>query len=542
MAQSETGLIHTKASYAPDLEIGILNSSNIEVFLYDSAYQYLKEQEKAFYDSVFPGEGIQDIDTFLAKIRKLLEDAQKDIQCLKNFTNASLVKYLPKKKPNLFEQNAKLIFYGDIKQININIRNDFCIIEGGFSISITPDNVQSIKGALNDVLKRDEKDIRRFHQESNKITRNLTKILSKSIEKNFKYKNLFRVQIDENATSPMIKEFDIREVSKQKYNMDNVGEILNDPNRKKEASQLRMEARKSIAKMKDFLFSKASGCSIEMKEAMNETWKEIFPPDGEDILLKRFFFEGENYSKALLGQVGEFANDVFIRYLAKKTRNSSSILTKIIGSMREGGQQPHSDLQIMLACGAKINFQTKNVNAERNIKVNTDAGLISKNFGENMISPLVNYYTNTSYQAVHGNIIEEIELVLQNLFFRSMNLNIKAGLDELQTNTFYYVGGNNIIPGSEIIRHLRTTEKPQFHISGGGVSSNSDEGYASGKPPVFITGGYWKYPKGKNRGEMVPGKDNASKFSKAASSISISTSFNISNLINSGRFELFKAY
>ena len=143
-------------------------------------------------------------------------------------------------------------------------------------------------------------------------------------------------------------------------------------------------------------------------------------PVGEDMLLRNFFFEGKNYQKALLGQPGEFYNKVILLYLSKKVNNPVGI--NIIGSLLKGGQQPHSDLQIMVGLNADIGFQTKNVNvhSKKNIKANTNADLIRNNFGDNMISVLVNYFTNTDYAPSHNDVLDSIKDILEDRFFQAI--------------------------------------------------------------------------------------------------------------------------
>ena len=527
-------VIHTNSTYAPDLNVNITNDKGEIDALFDQAFNHLKEQELAFYHQFFSD--VNDIDTFIQRIRDLLNKSENDMKCLKSFSNIQLSKYLPDRTPAYFEQGHRIILKGDAAKIDCNYTGENFKMSGIIYIDVVPENAQRIKHLLNVGLGRTNK-VTAFDENTNKITSNLVDMLRKQ-----RFGDLFTIQ---EATSPqsnpLLTEFDIRTVSKAKYNKENIEQLLKDPSRKEEASKLRMEARKSLYAMRDFIFSKMSGTTPAFQEAVKETWKEIFPSVSDDILLRNFFFEGENYIKSLLGQGGEFFNDVIIRYLNKVVPNDNPILVQIIGSSIKGGQQPHSDLQIMLACGANINFQTKNIDSQRRIETNTNAELIAKNFGNGVIVPLVNYYANASYSSTHGDIIPEIEELLSNRFFEAMNLNIREGLDNLQTNTFYFVGGNNIIPGSEIIQHLRVSN-PTFSITGGNVNSYTDFGYAAGDPPTFIELKYWKYPKGQNHGKMIPWVKNEYDFNAAARSISISTSFSVSALINTGRFEIFNAY
>lgn len=542
-----SGVIHTNSTYAPDLSINIVNNKDNIDALYNDAIDYLKEQERHFYHQFF--DEADDIDTFIQLMRELLNKNENDINCLKSFANYNLSTFMPDAKPRYFEQGHRIILKGEAAKIDCNFTGKNIQSEGAIYIDIIPQNAQRIKHLLNVGLGRENWNVGKFDESNNKITRNLVKMLEQK-----RFGDLFTIEVanQKPGNNSKLQEFDITTVSKYEYTKENLDILFKDPTKKDELSRLRMEARKSINKMKEFIYSKMGGTSLEFQEAVKETWKEIFPSMGEDVLLRNFFFEGENYTKALLGQNGEFFNQVLTRYMNKISPKNKPMLSQIIGSNIKGGQQPRSDLQIMLACGAQINFQTKNIDADTTqIETNTSAELISKNFGVDLIDPLVNFYANASYESTHRNIIPDIENFLSSHFFQAMNLNIREGLYDLQnglggsqTNTFYFIGGNNIVPASEIVQHLMgKTTKPRFTISGGRVSNvYTDTGYAMGNPPNYIFLHYWKYPKGRNSGEMEPWDANEPNFRKAASSISISTSFSVNALLNSGRFELFDVF
>ena len=538
MAQGANLLIHTDSAYAPGLDISITQGNYSLTDLYDAAYDNLRTAELAFYHHFY--KDVDSIDEFIHRLRDLFAEAEKDAAYLKRFTNANLSKYIPNSLDFYFNQNYRIKVTGDINKIALSFKGESCYMEGDLYITISPENARLIKHILNEGLNR--RGNNRF-QDNDKITQNLVDILSLN-----KTNGLFQIIAGNNPTQPKNQEFDITAVSKKEYTKKNLDDLFksNDPAKKEQLSQLRMEARKSLNEMKNFLFSQLppndeSGKN-PMREAVEEVWKEIFPSMGEDVLLRNFFFEGKNYAKSLLGQGGEFYNEVLIRYLAKKTDNP--VLSKIIGSIVEGGQQPHSDLQIMIEVGADIappNFQTKNVKGTKRIEVKTNASLIQPNFGPGMTSALVNYYANTDYETAKGDIITEVKDLLQERFFQAMNLNVAPKLDDMQTNTFYFVGGDKIIPGSEIIQDIQNLgqeERPRFDISGDKVSpSLSNEEYEKNFTEYF----YWKYSKGHNIGpeNMIPTPKNPPAFRKAATSISIKTSFDVSALIDSGRFTIF---
>lgn len=527
MSKGENLVIHTNSSYGPALSAEV-RSGNYDLYVYYfSAYNHLRSAELSFYHQFFPD--VDTIDEFLNRIRELFKNAEGVEEYLKRFTNANLSKLLPKKLP-YFEQGYQIEIDGDLEKIIFDYDGPSCHMEGDLYLAINPENVQLIKHILNTVLNRSGNN--KF-QDSNKITSNLVKTL------NTEGKKMFNITA---STSPLREEhknFDITAVSKPEYNKENIMKLMKDtsPEGKRKLSELRMQMRKSLNEMKQFLFNGLPGDS-DLRNAVEETWNSVIPK-GEDVLLKNFFFEGQNYAKALLGQGGEFYNKVIISYIGKKVGNP--VGAQIIGSILKGGAQPRTDLQIMTSLGANIGFQTKNVNGKRNIAVNTNASLIQDNFGDGVTSTLVNYFANTDYASSYGSILESIKKLLEDRFFQAMNLNIKPELDDMQTNTFYFIGGSHIIPGSEIINEIMnsdTSERPQFEITGSRVNpSLSNQEYKDNFTKYF----YWKYPKGENSNPstMVPTGENTGAFSKAAASISISTSFSISAMIDSGKFRIF---
>lgn len=536
MSTGQLGVIHTKSSYAPQLNISVLNNKYMIDGLFDLAYDHLVMEERKFYHQFFPD--VNDIDTFLKRMRELLTKSQRDAECLRRCTHEELKDFIPK-EATVFERDWKILITGDIQKIMLKYQSTSqgltTTMNGQLYLKVVPENIGLIKKIINDILNR--KGANKF-KDNDDATRNLINFIKNQKDT----PSIFKIEGSDQSSAkaaPRQEEFDITQVSKVKFTKDEVDKVLKSGDQEA-ISQLRMNMRTALYKMKDFLYSRISGGSNELKQAFNETWKQVFPSMGEDMLNRGFFFEGLNYRKSLLGAGGEFYNQVWIRYLNLLT-NNKTIQAKIIGDTYVKGQQPHTDLQIMLDCGAVIGFQTKNIDETGSVDVKTNASLIASNFSStNLVDVLVNSYANTSYG---DRAIKEIEEFLADYFEYSMNLNVEKGLDELQTNTFYFISGNNIVPCSEIILHLKNrSTKPVFHISGANVEGYSDDEYeeriGKKKRPRFISLHLWKYPEGHNSGLMVPGDNNANLFERAAKNISISTSFSVSSLLSSKRFEL----
>lgn len=529
---SFNGVIHTKSSYAPDISVDIVNhSAGLSEYLYTEAYEYLRKEEAKFYNQFFPDKGITEIDQFTAAIRALISSSKEDIKHLSKFCNQNLSKYVPGLPTTIYDAKYKMILEGEIKEVALNLgvsKKDLCI-------AITPQNLPRVKKTINKVFNRN------FDPKSSSTKYLREFITSEDFSQYFKA----TVTLNRGEVPKILKEeFDITQVSQDKFTKKGREEILKGSS--EDAQKLRMDARKALNNMKKFLFT-GKNISKELQEAIDLTWNDIFSVMGDDILAKDFFFEGGNYVKALLGQGGEFYNKVILEYIDILTRKEGAnrILKRIIGSAVLDGQEPHSDLQIMLDCGANINFQTKNINEQHSIEVNTNALLIQPNFGADIIDPLVNYFSNEDIQKRYNGLLNKIQDILSNRFFEAMNLNISEQLDQLQVNTFYYIGGNKVIPCSKIIADIKQRNdngrQSHFVISGNQVTSHDDDYFRKNFNEIY----YWRYPEG-TRGvrpdDMVPTTKNIRDFNRNAAAISISTSFSLNSLFSQdkGSFELFR--
>lgn len=544
MSSGELGVIHTKSSYAPDLSVSIVNGKDSMSINIQGAIAHLRDKELQFYHSFFPE--VNSLEGFLKKVRELFEANEKDRQIFEGFTNANLQKFLPDYKPPVFERGYKITFIGDAQNINfekLNTQNDSIIVEvlkGEKSISVVPENAQIIKKIINAGLNRTQ-NFNAF-RDNDTISKNLAKLLSTN-ESNKIIEDVFEVEVGDAPKRKEIEVFDVVKFASKSngqgfWKKSDLAKLRKSDRNLPEVQAAIKEIKESINYIKNFLFKDYNSASDSMKKAMDSAWNGI--GGNKDILAQDFFFEGENYKKIILGQIGEFSNLV-LNYYLKNNRSNKAIppkLMAIIGSDFENGQQYHSDIEIMLACGADVNQQTKNINEESQIPVNTNALLIAPNFGDEFITPLVNLFANSDYR---GATIDDFKKVLEKFYYAAMNLNINDQLNQKQMNTFYFIGGEHLIPASEILKTLDVrTKRPSFNISGGNVSKNSDQGYRENFSDYF----YWKYPSGSvdvEPDDMTSTEKNISAYNKAASSISIQTSFSIPALLKSGSFKIFSA-
>lgn len=555
--KGDTGVIHTKSSYAPGLEVDLVSSNDSMIDL-NTAIGNLEAKELAFYHSIF--KDVNSYNEFINKVRKIFADNENDMLIFKQFSNKNLQKLLPDYEPPVFERGYELTLIGDAATINLAEVFDSDVISvinnKTLSISVIPQNASQIKRVLNTILKR--RGGNKF-KDNDDITRNLKNILdlgeagSKTIE------GLLEVSVSNKPIRKTNTVFDVVKFASKKKNKSEYW-------RKSDLKKLRemdpqslevkdaiKEIKSALKNLKKFLFKDYGRASEKMQQAMDAAWNETggsnLDKGGINVLSADFFFEGNNYEKIILGQIGEFGNLVFDKYLA--LHNNSGLppkLIQIIGSeikkAKEGGtgQQPHTDLEIMLACGANVNQQTKNIQDDSQIPVRTNAELISPLFGENFTTSIVNFFTNSDYKSTVGISLTDYIDILKDFYYAAMNLNINDNLDQKQMNTFYFIGGEHLVPASEILKTLekryQRDKKMEFVITGGRVPSLDDENYRK----QFKEYRYWRYTKGTNRSpdKMKPREDNMAAYASAAQKISIQTSFSIPALLKGGSFSIFK--
>lgn len=152
------------------------------------------------------------------------------------------------------------------------------------------------------------------------------------------------------------------------------------------------------------------------------------------------------------------------------------------------------------------------------------------NSGEFSFSPeekesIINVYFNSSYSkdgggpdTVAANIAKAHGPELLRL---AQSINTGAEADR---NNFFFIDGTYLVPGSVIF---------QIHIddlkASGPSPINNDEGFAPVKGqrhPLFVD--YWRYPKGKNSGDMIAVEHNAPTVSSIGSAVEFNITFILS--------------
>ncbi len=555
------GVIHTKSSYASKIKVSIggeIDSfENVDSeYAYKTAFSYLISREIAFYNLFFPNEGYagysgdmsvseSNYNIFMKAYREALKDRKQDIDFLKRFTNLSLSPAVPKINPSITERHYKIQLVGEVFQLakkwSAETKNFKIKFEEGMWLEITADrkNASLMQYIINEVENRYGANVYDYKKGtvSNRYKNYLSRLFAGEGNKIFNY-DLNTSNNSKSTTGTPTSVIDVTKVSNYKTKKAYWEEVEKEnPEEWEKVQQAAIEATNYIH---DFIFKGIGGCSNEMKTAVNNTWNGLgLDLENAKVLLEKSpFFQGENYNKAILGALGEFANNAWLEYL-KILKGKNDVIARIIGGgdLEEGiklSQQPRTDVQLLQSLGADagqvpFGFQTKNVQTSSTLPVNTTPALIEPNF-PGVSDVLVNAYSNSNSMSLLKGEIEDFKKQLEYFFFYAMNLNVSEGLDSLQTNTFYFIGGEHLVPASYIIKSLYDVRQKKsnlkFKISGGNVSSYTDAQYKKN----FSKNHYWTYEKGSNPSsvdDMIPTGENESAFTKNAKAISISTKFTV---------------
>ena len=170
------------------------------------------------------------------------------------------------------------------------------------------------------------------------------------------------------------------------------------------------------------------------------------------------------------------------------------------------------------------NFQSSSFLDEKKRSYTTKLNSGEFSFSSAEKESIINVYFNSSYSkgsdpnTVAANIAKAHGPELLRL---AQNINTGAETDR---NNFFFIDGTYLVPGSVIF---------QIHIddlkASGPSPINNDEGFApvpKQRHPLFID--YWRYPKGKNSGDMIAVENNAPTVSSIGSAVEFNITFILS--------------
>ena len=512
---------------------------------FDAAYEYARKQELAFYHSYFD---VDSYEAFIKELRSLFAKAGNDGQRIKSLSNAGLKKIAPELSINT-KFSYRLIIKGDLcEKIPFELLNSDTVHVDGEPVYITLNikSAQAIKSVINKEFGT------QFHHRTSSGTRDLRRWFEQMLKSTAEEEVV--KELSQNVTltrqtasdkdiivSDELKGFlfakDLSAEERQAYLRGDYGSEAR--------KQFQQEMGKALEQIKNFIFNSClhvnEGARYGvnkinvLKDAATETWREIIKEDSS------FFFEGDNLSKSVLGNIGEFQlalQDKYVRMVLQQTNNK---LGRIIGSIIEDGrQEPRSDYQLIVELGGDVGntivgIQSKNIGngSMQKVKVNTDLGLVAPNLDGGFVDAIVNSYFNTNILFETGNMTEYLIEYLNTFFWKGMNLNIGPGLNPTHTNTFYWVGGTALVPASTIIKTLNKglITNPEFTISKAAWTDRSDQEFltetADDGDPLFTD--YWH---GTWSSGWTATAKNASVYEQLLENTRIHTSFSMAHIFS----------
>ena len=571
----ENGFLHTSSSYytgggvknaekanffskeSTQQRSKMFNKKNIQDD-FDKALAHARKREIAFYHLYTDA---NDYDTFMKEIRAKFQMADHAGDRIRSLSNASLKKNydFKTKKPRIkfrIEVSKELV---DKAQIELTKANTpLAYFEEDAYLDFDNDtHLRTIKGVINHIKKipDDEYFTRHYDPFNRKHIRRTGKYDIESVARDAVREWLEDEMgpITEIATREIVGGLKVTAIPPSDDEKDGEVEIHPDlepftrftGNRVKDilangTDEEKKAVKDAINEVKKFLKRRLTLGDDEkgiLIDAFNDAWNSL-PQD--------FFFEGDNLIKAVLGNVGEFQKQLFIAYARHACKAYNTKLGKIIGQVAESGRgQSRSDYQIMVELDAPmstagseeeaIGIQVKNVDRYNRIEVNSDLGLVAPNLGEEITTAIANYSFNKDIAAKTGDMKAFLKKYLEEMIWRGLNFNVGDGLDPDNTNTFYWLGGDMIIPVSEIILHLRQNdelkqrgeklmEAPETTIDLN-PGEMGDEQFLNTKE--FIN--YWH---GNQYTSWTPASDNHSNFQKFIIGIRIHSALNFASFLN----------
>lgn len=235
-------------------------------------------------------------------------------------------------------------------------------------------------------------------------------------------------------------------------------------------SFLKEGVKKALETVRKFIINTlGQGASIEMKTALERTWKELIGPQEASFLNFSFFSQGGNFVNGVIGALGEFQTATIINYLLIKNNipiTQARIVANEFG--RTQNQKGKTDVQIKNDIN-KWGIQVKNYNifnTKETIGTNIhpfelqQAFYFSKanlNVAE-FYTFVTNYVFNETYQETNGeNDLEMFRLFMKQELANLMSFTTSKEIKD--TVEFYMIGGNSLVPASFIIRAIWQTEK-----------------------------------------------------------------------------------
>lgn len=521
--------LHTDSSYVMgdngfgrDSLDNLLNSPQ-ELLMMDikRAYYQLLDREQAFYNRF----GYSSADAFFKGIRNIMLESAKDFQILNNFDSnhisAALQKFKNYNNNHFINHMATISFECKDKPGEL-IMNELSKL-GGKNITFTGGKLTL-----------------GFEWNNNRLKH----IVNIAKNKHFKDKSKMDGIFNYIKSNPDIVQLTVH--SNQTSSSQNIS-ILDNPF-SYTSNELGVADKQILTNLKNqiinFIYQDLgiNNGSTELKIASKNVIDATIANKITDIS----FFEGGHggWISHLIGAFGEFRAAVFFDYLAMKCPNKeiANHISQIIGNQSgSNSQQYHSDLQILESFG----IQVKNYNSdiynwgskagqEKEVTVALHPLEIAPLMkDEEAVSYLINSYFNTSVESVSPN---DLEPFFEANALELLNLNLSTALN-IPAKVNFYLVGNSLIPGSEIIRQGFLEQEKTIMVSGTtiqGRKGSSDAQYNDKSAHPF-RGLHWWH--GNEKGGWLPTSENT--LSAWDRNISIRTKFTYKAFWDSGSFNIF---
>lgn len=501
----------------------------------------LEVKEIAFYQSFFPG--CSSYDDFIARLRELFINMREDAAVFRAFENTNLEK--------------------EFKDFGLEMGTDVGEIEITYSATSEDIDIEkllgniagvSVSGGVITIGTDVDKDITIVKEVFNKLFNTRYSINSKTGGASKRRLNEFFNRVEAGGDKALnelsqragitisgIKggvrtaQTKVRTSGMFDFNAESIKNAENDP-------KLKGQINDALNRINTFITGIAykNRASQIMLNAIKDTWNNSFSSEK----MRSFFFEKGGFLTYLKGAFGEFQTALFSNYLRLATGNSHLPEALISDTIKKGGEQNKSDVELLKGIGAQV----KNINLyatnkiESNIHLNNlSAATAGTPFSIDVSSFegfLANYFFNTDYQSSVQGSFEQLETILGGYFAEIMNLAINDAVDDKVT--FYFIGGGYLVPGSHILNQNHF-ERVKVSITSG-YKGMSDEEYMSRNRPrgrknqPFLN--WWQNDSSAEYGFSATDK-NSETFANIISKISISTGFFHGGAGGLGRYSIF---
>ena len=506
--------LHTSSKYLDGIDIGSFIEKQSQV---SSRTKSLEQKELELYKNF----GATSFKDFMNKIRELFSN-NEDVRALRRFSANNLQSYLAQNasRSNIMGQEVTLDFdVSRLKDLKIKINTKEVKADGkiSFTLKYLP---KEVKSKLNEIFGKHYIPEKEGMRAVNKFISDQIKNGTLAIESSNSPGNNSSVK-----TESFIPNYpwglyieEIREIEKE-----GKGPAYD-------------ELKKAQNEIKDIVFLKLHGgdsYSNELRRAMENVWNKNF---GHASFSAIKFFKGgktDKFITAVQGSLGEFQAAVLFEYINIKFGNLSNKAVSVIrGNIFSGSEQARTDIEIFNNLGIQVkNFSIQD-NKVSDFKTTMHPNKFAKyylNDGESttFLGFLANYFFNSTYKDKEKSNFQNLQTYLGTRLGEIMNMAIKEEVAD--SVSFYYVGGQYLIPGSHILsvadqltnftgKSLRESVKIDSNYDG-----KTDEQYKEGKWKD-----YWEF----NNNTWAPTEKNKTQFKNLISkSISLRTNFNISELL-----------